>query len=830
MKSFLLWFLFIIISIASAQLLNPTNKSLAVVVVNNNNGISMPNIHLKKQAQRIIAHPNGTILYEGNYGRSSWSFEIGSSLSSLYQAVPDGAVAPYLPGSVIIDIGDGFVQTNDFNKLNLMEMLDEYFANLPLITKDEVIVGEKQTTVKVLDASNGSLLYEFGSGALPRGENNDPTENSAEEIFITLTKYTLNNFDRISKKMLWSITLLGVQADLHFQDEVMSVPAFRVFYANHVQALLKTLGLDYKERELPRITNKDRSNTSVAIASEIGSNSTSIAVLDGSRNMSSENKNFGFLGNASFQVLCISVALLVCVPCLIQRMQQSSKKQTDLGERNSVITKRKKARKLGSNRKSPKTVEKNTVLSPEEGENLEGNTSIVKDVESWFQLGIREEFPGKGRTVGKLFISNVEIAKGSNGTVVLEGRCDGRPVAVKRLVQAHHDVAHIEIQNLIASDRHPNIVRWYGVEWDSDFVYLSLERCTCSLNDLIRMISDASGPSMLTKDNGTNSLYEFNINLDSAKELLKNADLWKANGHPSAQLIKLMREVVAGVAHLHDLGIIHRDLKPQNILITNERSLCAKISDMGISKRLVGDQASLGHHPTGYGSSGWQAPEQLLNGRQTRAVDLFSLGCVLFYCMTGGKHPFGDQFERDTNIVKNRVDLFLVDHIPEALDIISRLLDPEPESRPAARDMLSHPLFWSSETRLSFLRDASDRVELEDRETDSAILEALENVAPTALGGNWDTKLETSFLSNIGRYRRYKFDSVRDLLRVIRNKLNHYRELPTEIQELLGSVSEGFDGYFAIRFPRFLIEVYKVIREYCKEEELFEKYFNTDLV
>lgn len=83
----------------------------------------------------------------------------------------------------------------------------------------------------------------------------------------------------------------------------------------------------------------------------------------------------------------------------------------------------------------------------------------------------------------------------------------------------------------------------------------------------------------------------------------------------------------------------------------------------------------------GCGSSGWQAPEQLLHGRQTRAVDMFSLGCLLFYCITGGRHPFGDQLERDINIVKNQMDLFLVEHIPEAVDLISRLLNPDPERR-----------------------------------------------------------------------------------------------------------------------------------------------------
>lgn len=84
---------------------------------------------------------------------------------------------------------------------------------------------------------------------------------------------------------------------------------------------------------------------------------------------------------------------------------------------------------------------------------------------------------------------------------------------------------------------------------------------------------------------------------------------------------------------------------------------------------------------TGYGSSGWQAPEQLLHQRQTRAVDLFSLGCVLFFCVTGGKHPYGDSIERDVNIVNDRKDLFLVENMPEAVDLFSHLLCPNPDLR-----------------------------------------------------------------------------------------------------------------------------------------------------
>lgn len=89
---------------------------------------------------------------------------------------------------------------------------------------------------------------------------------------------------------------------------------------------------------------------------------------------------------------------------------------------------------------------------------------------------------------------------------------------------------------------------------------------------------------------------------------------------------------------------------------------------------------------------------------------------------------------------------------------------------------------------MSFLLDSSDRVELEDREENgSLLLKAIESTAPVTLAGKWDEKLEPTFLDNIGRYRRYKFDSVRDLLRVIRNKRNHYRELPAEVQVFICS-------------------------------------------
>lgn len=50
-------------------------------------------------------------------------------------------------------------------------------------------------------------------------------------------------------------------------------------------------------------------------------------------------------------------------------------------------------------------------------------------------------------------------------------------------------------------------------------------------------------------------------------------------------------------------------------------------------------------------------------------------------------------------------------------------------------------------------------------------------------------------MSNLGHYRKYNFTSLKDLLRVIRNKHNHFREMPTELRELLSPQPDGFLWY-----------------------------------
>ncbi|XP_039159711.1 serine/threonine-protein kinase/endoribonuclease IRE1b isoform X2 [Eucalyptus grandis] len=553
------------------------------------------------------------------------------------------------------------------------------------------------------------------------------------------------------------------------------------------------------------------------------------------------------------------------VPCWIRKTHESGKRNDSPDRKDEHVSSEKEDRHgnsrsgdqgdfylktLSKRKKSCESGQSNGGLGKKEhhviSENEGGPDNSVGNDDAWMNL----EKPAGGGTpgcwIGKLFVSNTEIAKGSKGTIILEGFYEGRPVAVKRLTRAHHYVASQEIQSLRASDRDPNIVRLYGVENDQNFMYLALERCACSLDDLIRAHSNSSEKSVFPDDLASNAIIEYRIRLDSVKGTTQDVNLWREDGHPSPLLLKLMsfyqsghncqpmsssrvsvsscclinyRDVISGLVHLHHLGIIHRDLKPQSVLITKE--LCAKLSDMGSSQRLPKDTSPSGYHVPNCGTLALHTPEQLSPAHQMCSVDLFGLGCILFFCITGGKHPFGDGLKGDNNIKEYSIDLSPVEFLPEAADLFARLLNPNPNLRPKALEVLHHPLIWNSKTRLSFLRDASDWVELKARRTNSDLMEKLESIAQQVFDEEWNGKIDCKVIKHMRRFRVYKFEKARDLLRIVRNTFCHAIGLPWKIQEIVGSSPEDMDSYFVKRFPRLLIETYRFVSMCCKDDERF---------
>ena len=170
--------------------------------------------------------------------------------------------------------------------------------------------------------------------------------------------------------------------------------------------------------------------------------------------------------------------------------------------------------------------------------------------------------------------------------------------------------------------QHPNIIRVYGAEvvaetmWTTHF--LAMEACV-----------DVA-------DDGT-----------TTSRTLSSAVRSGAAGALAVQL-ELLRQIAAGLDYLHsntDLaahGLTHRDLKPDNILVKRlgDGTDVCKLCDFGSAKVQT---AHAGQATTrGGGTEGWQSPEAMSNEGASSASDVFTLGLIFFFVLTGGLHPFGD--------------------------------------------------------------------------------------------------------------------------------------------------------------------------------------------
>ncbi|KAF1815470.1 hypothetical protein P152DRAFT_455184 [Eremomyces bilateralis CBS 781.70] len=474
----------------------------------------------------------------------------------------------------------------------------------------------------------------------------------------------------------------------------------------------------------------------------------------------------------------------------------------------------------------------------------EADDSIEKVVEGVMQLnrdpGIQPDeisvgVEGVSDVGGTLQLNNLVVWKdkilgyGSGGTIVCEGTFEGRQVAIKRMLPQYYELALQEVSLLQQSDYHSNVIRYFCQQKDPNFLYIAVELCQASLFDLF-------------KDGcGINGLNEQQLELKNQINLNVPAALY---------------QLADGLNHLHSLRVIHRDIKPQNILIAHPKKTQTKgarlvISDFGLCKTLPDNQSTLGPTTGNAGTVGWKAPELISRphsgeGRNSstaedsrnstnsteaitpgfkRSVDIFSLGCVFYYVLTNGAHPFESSDDswsvmREVNIKKGLLDLSKLKNLgpdtEEPLQLIEWMLMPKPEDRPTAKQVMNHPFFWTPAKRLSFLCDVSDHWESLPRDPPSPHLQVLESYAPEVLkdaGNNFLSRLHRSFIDTLGKQRKYSGERLLDLLRALRNKKNHYADMPEEVRLKVGDLPDGYLKYWTGRFPSLLILCWMAVLE-----------------
>jgi len=113
-----------------------------------------------------------------------------------------------------------------------------------------------------------------------------------------------------------------------------------------------------------------------------------------------------------------------------------------------------------------------------------------------------------------------------------------------------------------------------------------------------------------------------------------------AQGQPLAvvQAVDVAAQVAEGLAYAHQHQVVHRDIKPANIMITPQGR--AKIADFGIARM----RSSETRTQTGVilGSPKYISPEQVVGKRADHRSDIFSLGIILYECLTGAT-PFNGE-------------------------------------------------------------------------------------------------------------------------------------------------------------------------------------------
>ena len=167
-------------------------------------------------------------------------------------------------------------------------------------------------------------------------------------------------------------------------------------------------------------------------------------------------------------------------------------------------------------------------------------------------------------------------------------------------------------------------------------------------------------------------------------------DRIKAGIQP-VQALKILGQIARALAAIHDAGVVHRDLKPHNVMFRDQHHLA--IVDFGGAKSTDEDHqfTSVGHV---VGTPMYMSPEQVVGKPLTGASDLYALGVILHYMLTGRPLFFADSAAQMMDMHINAQ----IPRLPSSLSgfqvILDKLVAKKPEDRYAsAHEVYKHLSF-----------------------------------------------------------------------------------------------------------------------------------------
>ncbi|XP_077234581.1 shaggy-related protein kinase epsilon-like [Tasmannia lanceolata] len=319
------------------------------------------------------------------------------------------------------------------------------------------------------------------------------------------------------------------------------------------------------------------------------------------------------------------------------------------------------------------------------------------------------------------------VGTGSFG-VVFQAKCleSGEAVAIKKVLQdKRYKNRELQIMRLLD---HPNVVHL------KHCFFSTTEKDELYLNLVLEYISE--------------TVYRVSKHYS------------RMNQHMPLIYVQLYAyQICRALAYIHSvIGVCHRDIKPQNLLV-NPHTHQLKLCDFGSAKMLVPGEPNISYICSRY----YRAPELIFGATEyTTAIDMWSVGCVLAELLLGrplfpGENGvdqlveiikvLGTPTREEIKCMNSNYTEFKFPHIkahpwhkvfhkrtpPEAVDLVSRLLQYSPNIRCTALEACAHPLFdelRDPNTRLPNGRSLPPLFDFKPQELDGASPELLQRLIP----------------------------------------------------------------------------------------------------
>ncbi|MEM6689832.1 MAG: serine/threonine-protein kinase [Planctomycetota bacterium] len=343
-------------------------------------------------------------------------------------------------------------------------------------------------------------------------------------------------------------------------------------------------------------------------------------------------------------------------------------------------------------------------------------------------------------TLGPYLITDF-IGQGGMGRVFkATHRVMNRPCAVKVLPLEKSNensrqsfMREIQLQAELDS---PFVVRAFDAGHDGNVHYLVTEYVPgTDLRRLVRMRAKENSPSSI--DEGSND------------QISAPSDRGAAQSQGPLSMIEaasIISQTAKGLAYAHSLGLLHRDIKPGNILVSPEGH--AKLSDIGLAAWSM----DLDTGPRAgkiVGTADYLSPEHIRDPKSIgMASDIYSLGCTLYYAVTG-RVPFPggdtkDKCRRHLHETPWHPRNLAADLTEDFVEIVADMMNKDPAARISEAEIVVRRLEpWASAAGAAGLDlTAADMAGMQSLPTRSAWLppppprepDAVPNAAPDAQG------------------------------------------------------------------------------------------------